>query len=247
MPAVSTSQDSPNSLPQVGYTIDQLTSYIQRQLGVGVFTVELTKQQILDLILDSLATYSVWRPRIRYGTVALQAGKFDYLVGVDLGLGPVQVNFVQAFPIPQALFWGNLIGVAPLVQSGIGDYDMFLRWQKMWERVSSVKPDWVYDEITKTLLIHNPIERFHCGVVAYSAYDNVTQLDRYGAKWVKDHSFQKSRQAYGEIMNKFSGAIPGPVRDLQLDQQKRDKAEVKIEALEKELFNAQISTPLGID
>lgn len=246
-PPVTTSQDSPDTLPMVGYTADQLSRYIQRQLGVGIFTVELTKQQILDNIQDSLQQYSIWRPRIRYAAIALQTNKFDYLVGVDLGLGPVSVSFVQRNPIPQALFWGNLIDATPLMQTGIGEYDMFLRWQKMWERVSSVRPDWVYDEITKTLMIHNPIERYRCGVIAYAVYDNVTQLDQFGAAWVKKYAFQKCRLAYAEIMAKFSGHIPGPIRDQQLDQQKRDKAEAKIEELDKELFAAQVSTCLGID
>lgn len=244
---ITTSQQSPDTLPIVGYTVDQLRGYIKRQLGEGIFTVELTNQQILDLIQDSLTLYSVWRPRILYGALALQTSKFNYLEGVDLGLGPVSVSFVQPYPLPQALFWGNLVGVAPLVQTGIGEYDMYLRWQKMWARVSSVQPDWVYDEINKVLMIYNPVERWRCGVVAFKTYDNVSQLDLYGADWVKKHAFQKSRAAYAEIMNKFSGAIPGPIKDQQLDQQKQGKAEAKVEELEKTLQAAQISMPLGID
>ncbi len=82
---------------------------------------------------------------------------------------------------------------------------------------------------------------------AYTPYDDVKTLDNFGADWVKKYAFQKSRLAYAEIMNKFSGAIPGPVKDLQLDQQKRDKAEEKIKELDEKLFAAQISTPMGVD
>ncbi len=244
---ITTSADSPQTLPAVGYNVDQLAAYIQRQLGSPVFTIELTKQQILDCINDALIFYSIWRPRIRYGAVQLSRGQFAYLEGVDLGLGPAQVWFVQKTPVPQELFWGNLIDVAPLMQTGMADYDTYLRWQKTWMRVTSVQPDWVYDEINKVLMIHNPIDRFQCGIISYAAYDDVKDLDRYGADWVKQYAFQKSRLAYAEILFKFSGAIPGPVRDLQLDAQKRDKAEAKITELEAKLFNAQVSTPTATD
>ena len=31
--------------------------------------------------------------------------------------------------------------------------------------VMSVQPDWLYDDFGQQLLIHNPIERYHAGVV----------------------------------------------------------------------------------
>ncbi len=248
---ITTSQLSPNTLPQYGYSVDQLEAYIRRQLGSPVFMVEITKQQILDSIQDALVLYSVWRPQIKYGAIALDAGKHEYLQGVDLDLGPISVEFLQRQNLQGnagLFFWGgNLINVAPLVADGMGEYDMFLRWQKMFMRVTSIKPDWVYDQTTKTLLIYNPSPQWLCGIQAYVPYCNVTQLDRYGADWVKKYAFQKSRLAYAEIMNKYSGAIPGPVRDLVLDQGKRDKAEKEIEKLEQTLFNAQVSTPMSID
>jgi hypothetical protein len=243
----TTSQSSPDTLPARGYTVDQLVAYIQRQLGSPVFTVELSKQQLLDIIQDALVLYSQWRPRIRYGAVMLSRGTFAYLQGVDLGTGPAAVFFVQTTPLPQDIFWGNLVGVAPMMMTGMSEYDLFLRWQKMWARVTSVQPDWAYDEIEKILYIHNPIDRWHCGVVAYTAYENVSLLDPFGAVWVKEYAFQKARHAYAEILSKFSGAIPGPVKDLQLDQGKRGEASTKITELETRLFGAQISTPIMID
>lgn len=244
---ITTSQDSVDTLPARGYSVDQLVAYIQRQLGSPIFTVELSKQQILDIIQDSLVYYSQWRPRIRYGAIMLSRGTFAYLRGVDLGTGPASVSFVQTTPLPQDIFWGNLVGVAPMMMNGMGEYDMFLRWQKTWARVTSVQPDWAYDEIEKVLYIHNPIDRWQCGVVAYVQYTNVNALDPFGADWVKQYAFQKARHAYAEIMAKFSGAIPGPVKDLQLDQQKRAEATTKITELENKLFNAQISMPISTD
>lgn len=244
---LTTTQESPDSLPPLGYSLDQLIKYIQRRLSGGIFTVELEVQNIADMVNDSLQLYSIWRPRIRYGSVALQTNRYSYLKGVDLGLGPVQVNFVQRSPIPQALFWGNLVDVAPLMMTGMDQYDMYLRWQKTWARVTSVEPQWVYNEVDKELLIHNPIERFHCGIVAYTTYGDTKHLDFFGADWVKNYAYQQARLMLAEVLSKYSGVVPGPIKDLQLDQGKRSEATTEIKDLKEKLFAAQISTSVQVD
>jgi len=60
---VTTSANSPDTLPITGYTVDQLKNYIFRQLGGPVWNVELSNQQILDHIQDSLSLYSQWKPK----------------------------------------------------------------------------------------------------------------------------------------------------------------------------------------
>jgi hypothetical protein len=46
---------------------------------------------------------------------------------------------------------------------------------------------------------------------------------------------------------KFSGAIPGPVQNLQLDQQKRDRADQRLKELRQELQGMARTTPVMID
>lgn len=243
---------SPDTLPLVGYTEDQLAAYITRKLGGSVWDIELSKQDILDAIQDALAYYSIWRPLIRYQAVKLTNNVSEYLKGVDLGyrgapaLGVVDVTFVEPNPVPTEIFYGNLIDPAPLFRTGVDEYDTFLRWRKTWMRVTSVRPDWLYDEARQVLYIHNPIARYHCGVVVYAMH-TITKLPAFGADWVKRYSLEKARLTYGEILAKFSGALPGPVKDLQLDTQKRDKAEAEITKLEASMQAAQELTPLTVD
>ena len=244
---LTTSANSTNTLPQYGYSVDQLAQYIQRQLGSPMWIVELPKQNILDAIQDALSLYSTWRPILRYGSIQLQRGQFQYLVGVDMGQGPVQVDFVQPNPVPAELFWGNLIDPAPLLRNGLDELDSFMRWMKVWMRVTSIRPDWTYDQANQQLLIWNPLDRYQAGLQWYQPYTDTPKLDQFGAKWVKDYAFQKSRMQYAEFLSKYSGAIPGPVQNLQLDQQKRDKAETKMKELEDHLEAAQIACPLQID
>jgi hypothetical protein len=244
----TTSAQSPDTLPRQKYTRDQLLGYIFRQLGSPVWNIELTPQQGLDAIQDALNMVSTWRPRRVYGALKLVNGKTRYMDGMDFGMGIIQVDFVDPTPSATEIFYGNLITPAPLFRTGLDEYDSFIRWRKTWKRVTSVKPNWLEDRESGCLWIYNPIERYHCGVILHRAYDDTTQLDDHtSANWVKDYALAKARYTYGEILSKFSGAIPGPLKDLQLDQQKRDKAEAQITKLEEQLRGMQHFAELQID
>jgi hypothetical protein len=244
---IKTSADSPDTLPLRGYTASQLSNYIMRQLGAPVWNVELTNQQILDCIQDALSLFSQWVPSIKVGNVQLTRGQYRYLDGVDVGLGIVQVDFVEPNPVPTEIFYGNLINPAPLFRTGLDEYDVFLRWRKTWQRVTSIRPDWFYDEMEQCLYIHNPIERYLAGVYAYWPHERTERLSATGADWVKRYATAKARFAQGELWLKFSGAIPGPVKDIQLDVAKRDKAETEMKELMELLKGMQRHTPIMVD
>lgn len=247
VPQRSTSATSPQTLPARGYTVDQLADYILRQLGSPVWVVELTRQQVLDAIQDALVLYSIWVPMVRVGSIQLVRGQFKYLEGVDVGQGVVNVSFVEPNPVPTEIFYGNLINPAPLFRVGIDEYDAFLRWRKCWQRVTSVKPDWFYDEVAHALYIHNPIERYQAGVFIYGNWDSTIALDNVGAQWVKEYSVEQARFTYGEILAKYGNAVPAPLKDIQLDSQKRDKAEKRLDALRVRLQGMQKLTPISFE
>lgn len=244
---VVTSANSPDTLPITGYTIDQLKNYIIRQLGGPVWNVELTNQMILDHIQDALALYSNWVPNIKVGNLVLVRGQFRYLQGVNVGLGVVQVDFVEPNPVPTEIFYGNLINPAPLFRTGLDEYDTFLRWRKTWMRVTSVQPQWFYDEDSQALLIHNPIERYQAGIFAYWPHERTERLPYAGALWVKQYALAKAKFQLSEIWMKYSGAIPGPGQNLQLDQAKRESAQGELDKLMEQLKGMQRSTPAQID
>lgn len=242
-----TDADSQLTLPLKGYTVNQLLKFILRQLGSPIWEVELTHQHVLDCIQDALNMYSMWQPKLKYGAITMQSGQTKYLEGADLGLGVVQVDFVDPTPSPTEIFYGNLISPTPLMRTGMDEYDAFTRWRKVWQRVTSVKPDWLHDEMNGCLMIYNPIERYHCGVICHMPHTETQNLPYLGAQWVKEYSTEKARYLYGDIMSKFDGAIPGPLKDLVLDKGKREKAEAKLKALEEKLFGMQTSTGIQID
>jgi len=244
---VATSADSTDSLPIKNYSIEQLKSYIKRQLGAPTWTLEITDQHILDAINDALMLHNQWRPRYAFRTIHLTTGMFSYLKGEDIGDGIIDVTFVEPYPTPTEIFYGNLIDPAPILRSGLDEYDAWMRWQKTWKRVMSVTPDWYYDEADKVLYVHNPISRYQCTIFYAKTVSKTEDLDSFGSRWVKEYALQRAKYTYGEILAKFSGAIPGPVKDIQLDQSKREQAQARIDALEEQLRGAQTSSPLTID
>jgi hypothetical protein len=244
---VTTSANSPDTLPLKGYTVDALKNYIIRQLGGPTWNVELTNQQILDCIQDGLSLYSQWVPNIKVGTLVLIRGQFRYLQGVNVGLGVARVDFVEPNPVPTEIFYGNLINPAPLFRTGMDEYDTFLRWRKTWQRVTSIRPDWFYDDMEEALYIHNPIERYQAGVFCYWPHERTEKLPAAGADWVKRYALARSRLLLGEVWMKFSGAIPGPAKDIQLDQSKREKAQEEIDKLMEQLKGMQLHSPAMID
>jgi hypothetical protein len=68
-----------------------------------------------------------------------------------------------------------------------------------------------------------------------------------GAQWVKEYALEKARYLLGEVWSKFSGAIPGPLQNLQLDQGKREKAEAALQKLRDKLQGMQKSAGISID
>lgn len=228
-------------MPLRGYSMDQLKGYIVRQLGGPVWNIELTSSQISDVIQDSLGLYSQWVPKIKVGALSMVRGQYKYLQNQDTGFGVARVDFVEPNPVPTEIFYGNLIAPAPLFRTGLDEYDAFLRWRKTWQRVTSIEPDWYYDEIERCLYIHNPIERYHAGVFCYFPYLKTEELDYTGADWVKRYALARCKLLLAEIWSKFSGAIPGPGQNLQLDSARRDQANQEIEKLMEQLKGMQRS------
>lgn len=249
---IQTATDSPDSLPIRGYTEDQLVKYIFRQLGAPVWNVELTAQQVQDCVRDAIGYFSLFRPKNLWGAIPMTPNEKKYLVGFDVGQGVAEVTFVENRLGVLNLDFGNPFSTMSIMTTGLGldgmgDYDAYLRWQTTWMRVTSTLPRWQYDEVRKCLWIHNPISRYRAAVLILYNWNNTQELPQFGSQWVKDYALAKARYALGDLWLKFSGAVPGPVKDLQLDSGKRDKAEQEISRLEAVLRNSQDSIPLTQD
>ncbi len=241
-----TSALSPDLLPS-RYKMDELHDYILRQLGSPIWNVEMTKTQVLDSIMVAMRLANKWRPCPRYQALGLVNNQFEYLKGVDLGHVIVDVSFIDLVPTPQSIFYGNLITQVPITGPGLDEYDLYARWRKTWARVTSVQPDWLYDEFSQSLMIYNPIERIHCGVMTLHDWPSTERLPLWLGTWVMEYSLERSRYLYGEILAKYGATLPGPDQNLQLDQTKRASAMERIKAYETQIQSSQFGVPLLID
>lgn len=234
-------------LPSKGYSVDQLVGYIRRQLGEPTLKVELSNDQIKDVIGDALGHYSLFCPLEKVGGIRLYRNQHEYLKGVDVGQGVATVSFVKPYPIQADIFYGNLISPAPLFQTGMDEYDAFLRWKTTFERVLSIKPDWYYDEVRSLLYIHNPVETYSAAIKIMEVWKNTDKLTQQGAMWVKRYSLEGSRYLLGTIRSKFGGAIPSPLKDMSMDTSFRDSSKAAMEELLKELRTMQSAIPIMTD
>ncbi|HEV8490688.1 MAG TPA: hypothetical protein VGR76_00405, partial [Candidatus Angelobacter sp.] len=73
------------------------------------------------------------------------------------------------------------------------------------------------------------------------------ELDLTGSQWVKEFALEQARYTYGEILAKFSGAVPAPAQALVLDQQKRANAQARLDKLRERLQGMQLLPPIMID
>lgn len=244
----TTSQQSPDTLPLVGFSVDQLAAYILRTLGgSGAYNVEISKQNVLDQIQDALGLFSQWVPQIKARAITLVRGQFSYLVNEPVGQGIVDVSFVEYRNQLTQLLYLGMISPAPLPMSGISEFDSWLRFKSTFMRVSSVRPDWHYDDEFSTLYVYNPLAQYRAGVFIYDNYTDTRDLTSVGALWVKEYALESSRFLLGTLNQKFSGAIPSPLQNLQLDQNLRVNAQTAMDKLRASLVGMMRSSPASTD
>lgn len=225
-------------------TEPELIEYVKDELGGGFWKVELSPQQIKAAIRDALKEYSRRIPMEGYGAITLSntQNKYD-MSAQDLGFGIHHVSFIEPDPRPSAIFYANLLDVAPIRTSRFQDYDVFLRWRKTFMKVTSVQPEWYWDQNAKLLWVYNPIEFYKASMFWYlpRALENVELAHE---RWVEKYILARCKYMLGINRSKFQGAIPGPSKDITTDgNNMKDEGKEEIKALEEELLSMQLDGP----
>jgi hypothetical protein len=230
--------------PTVGrLTYQKLVDYVKQQLGQGIFTVELTQDQIDNCITDALTLYSSRKPMVGYRAITVNPQIKTYKLDHDIGFGIFHVSFVQPDPQPSALFYANLLDVAPVKPASMESYDIFLRWRKTFMRVTSVANRWEYDEMSNSLMIYCPIEQTKA-CYFWHAPRKIEQIKIQHTNWVKSYTLAKAKDVLGKARSKFQGILPGPARDLNLNGDSlQAEAKEEIATLEASLLTMQGDQP----
>lgn len=230
--------------PVVGrISYESLCNYIKQTLGKGIFEVEITQDQVDNAILDALTLYSARRPLIGYKGITVSPNIRAYDINHDIGYGIFTVQFVQPDPQPSALFYANLLDVAPVKPATMESYDIFLRWRKTFMRITSVAPSWEYDEMNRKLMLYCPIDRTHASYFWHMPR-TLCQVPIQHTLWVRKYATAVAKLALGKSRSKFQGILPGPARDLNLNGDAlQAEANAEIPILEQQLLSIQGDIP----
>lgn len=226
-----------------GLDEQELIDYVRDNLGAGAWKVELTEDQIKQAINEAMRRYSRRIPITGFEKLTLSTNVSKYTLNYDTGFGVYNVEFVAPDPKPSAIFYANLLDVAPIRTNRFADYDYFLRWRKTFMRVTSVEPDWFYDDNEHSLWIYNPLTDYQAGVFTYHPR-LLSEVHPSHEEWVRDYTLARSKYILGLNRSKFQGAIPGPSRDITTDgQELKTEAQDKMKELEERLLSMQHDQP----
>lgn len=169
---------------------------------------------------EALMTYSSQIPAFRWDVI--QPGTKLYKVDPtkdrpNLIAGVVRVDFIEPY---NAFGMGatgigitqNLTGVAiPPVLSesagGSGEIVTFIQWRKSFQRVTSRKPSWIYDDLEGAILINNPVNYPACAMISIiRTFEQVRQTHK---PLLAKMALASAKKTLGEIRGKFQD-IKGP-------------------------------------
>jgi hypothetical protein len=242
------------SYPRVetaSFDYSQMLGYVQRKLGGGTVTVELSELDMKDSVDDALAFYSKHKPlRVTESWIAPAGmsqhawrtpgvrGVFDIdLTNQWMDTSPSYSN-IEAIGLSGTQFQFYGMG------SGFGNIDVryyeYIRiWLKTLQREFGSEPDWKLSDDNKVMFIYAPGgTHVYCTVNT----DVVSPMDvkRQDQGWFREYVVALSRITLGEARSKF-GTIPGADNTLTLNGAALiTKGEADKERLEKGLIDSHL-------
>jgi hypothetical protein len=191
-------------------TAPNLHTWIRRQLGEPLVVVELNDEHIQDAIDDALEDFDNF-------ITLMDSFALDVLPGVTrygpfdtdvAGEGVVHVQFSDRFRNPHV--HEPFFGISYLNELR-GDFKTFAianSFREMLERQSSEEPEWMWDPMTRFLMIHSPNTQYRGRVMYKRTYTTQTIPQEWKQK------FRRLALAYSKIVlarvrGKFD-AIPAP-------------------------------------
>lgn len=170
----------------------KLASYIRSQLGEPVITIELTEQQISEVIDDTIRLYT----EVVYGdyedSVLLTQGHFDHFGKIYL---PKFVSILQVQPAAN-----------PLKNCGVVGFPGNLGFME-----TSGNPNFPYNwnniSRTLTILAHPIPDLLVVGLTRYEANDLRDHI--FDETWVKSFAKAKTKNLWGHVVGKYSQNLVG--------------------------------------
>lgn len=206
------------------YTRDQLVRWIKTKLGGTVWRLEGMSSQNGDLVEaavdEALMAYSTQIPAFRWDIIP--AGTHTYAVKAKTErplpvMGVARVDFIEPYNAygMGATGFGltqNLTGVTipPILSpsaGGAGEIVEFMQWRKSFQRVTSRRPSWKYDDLNRNILIFNPVNYHACALITVMRDFDAVRVQHKDL--LSKLALASAKVSLGEVRSKF-GEIRGP-------------------------------------
>lgn len=223
-------------------TKSEVRRYIESSLGEQTFKVELSEEQLDNSIKLAIQKFSKRKPMVGFKELKTNPAIKAYSIDHSIGYGIFDVQFVSLVK-PSAIYqMGLLGGVVPIKPRFISDLAEFLTWRETFQRVASTKPMWDYDKIYQKLMIYSPVSYEVC--YFWYAPHRLSTIPMQHHDWILDYSLANAKKILGHVRSKYSGVLPGPARDLNLNGESLlSEAKEEMDALETKLFEMQADRP----
>lgn len=203
-------------------TEKSVKQYIRTMLGEPVVKVELTDEQLTELINQALDSYGTYKPVEKMGTLNVLADTQKYtLTANQVGRGIVEWFPKHPFLRSPSLdqfdvfkYHSHLPNLEP------GDYFMERQWWKAVRESAGSDDDWefILDPTTGggTFYISPSPSEGYTGSYIYVVDPTLTEVPTTDDDWIKDYALAMAKQILGHIRRKF-GNVQGAETSLDLD------------------------------
>jgi len=200
------------------YNVKELRDYVRESLGSGLFQVELSDQQIDNAITDSLLAYGKRVPLVGNAMLPISPTTRAYHIDHPVYYGIFDVQFVTDDVRPAAVFYMGLLGdKVPLNSVMLAEYDSFLRYRKTMMRATSVSPKWQWDDNDpETLYVYAPVFNL-MATYHWHAPRPLSKVRLEHQDIIRKLTLAHAKVTLGMIRSKFSGVLPSPASNLQLN------------------------------
>lgn len=202
-------------------TLKTIEQYVRRRLGEPVITVELTKDQIVEIANQALGIYGTWKPvEVWATTPVIPPGQKYTLTADKYGRGIIEVFRPDLLRQPVSLDQFDVFKYhTRLPNLDPGDFYAERIWWKEVRRSAGSDDDWIVDDkLDGTADIYVspiPSESYVLGLVIVKdpSFSEVPLTDD---DFIKQYTLAMCKETLGLIRRKF-GSVQGAETTIDMD------------------------------
>lgn len=200
------------------FTEDKLKEYVKRRLGNPVVDVELTNEQLDDIVRDVVLVYSRWKPIRVHQAYSGREGILKVTPSSNPAL-PAKINGVLDLDWTTNLAQGNpnieaqmLSGTFAFYGVRAPLYDMrFYEYQREWVRFAgkelSSRPDWCFRLNEETgepnLWLYSPGYATDWDVTFSRQHANLKTIPDFDENRIRNLAVARAKMVLGTIFSKY--------------------------------------------